>query len=53
MSQAEFLVLFSYLSKREFKLLGTQGKSRFSRTSIEPVHFRSHDVTRSRMVLPT
>ena len=53
MLQAEFLVSLSYPSKREFKLFGTQGKSRFSRMSIELVHFRSHAMTRSRMVPPT
>ena len=53
MVEAEFLVSFSYPNKRELKLFGTQWKSCFSCTSIEPVHFQSHTMTRSRMVPPT
>ena len=49
----QFLVSLSYLNKREFKRFGMQGKFGFSRNSIEPVHFRSHAMTRLRMVLPT
>ena len=53
MVEAEFLVSLSYPSKREFRGFGTQGKSRFSRTFLEPIHFRSHAMTRLRMVPPT
>ena len=42
--RSECLVSLSYPSKREFKLFGTQGKSRFSRTSIEPVRSRLHAI---------
>ena len=45
--------IFSFAFISEFKLFGTQGKSRFPRTSIEPVRFQLHAMTRSRMVPPT
>ena len=50
---AEFLVLLSYQSKRNFQQFGMRGKSCFSCASIEPVHFRLHAMMHSRMVLPT
>ena len=53
MLQVEFLVSLSYPSKREFKLFRTHGKSRFSRMSIEIVHFQLRAMTRSRMVPST
>ena len=45
--------LLSCLSKREFKGFGTQRKSGFTCTSIEPVHFQSPTMMRLRMVPPT
>ena len=53
MVEIEFLVSLSYPSKCEFKGFGMQGKSCFSRMSIESVHFQSHAMTRSCMVPPT
>ena len=52
MVKAEFSVSLSYLSECELKRVEMQGKSCSSRMSIEPVHFQSHTMTRSRSLVP-